>query len=137
MIFAAFVDGRVCATSPVVAHLCWLNKAQEMALSFRLVVRYVRVLVACAVLGIVKAPPPAATWVDAVAWNSDARNGEAAARGTTTPLRHATARVEAAVASTLARYDRASCEHAALAPAGARSIIVHDRLYMRHAALLC
>lgn len=102
-----------------------------MALT-RLVARYVRVLVACVALGMVAAPPPVATRVDAVTWIAGGRSAAIAARAShVRPVR--------AVAS--ARVHGAQTHDAVLGasrpPAAARTIVVHRRIYLRHASLLC
>ncbi len=99
----------------------------------RLFARYVRVLVACVALGVLAAPPPVATQVDAVTWIASARTGAVGAR---TVVRARASRTfaslrarAAAILDATARVERQ--------PAGVRSAVVRRRIYLRHAALLC
>ena len=95
-----------------------------------LLLRYLRMLVACAVLGVLPARANAPVSIDTVAW-----------------VAPTIARADAREAR---REDTARAAHAALsprippvlrvvhrAPPRARVLVVHRRLYLKHAALLC
>jgi hypothetical protein len=93
--------------------------------------RSLRLLVACLALGVLASSAPAAppSCVDAVAWTASAP----------------AATEEAALESADAELPRCSqpappaLDHDAASsyPPGARLVVVHHRVYLRHAALLC
>jgi hypothetical protein len=99
----------------------------------RLFARFLRVVVACVVLGVVGAgSAPALASVDVAGWVAGASNGRAAEPG----------KGEEAPAPELAQSPLSAPapgerREASTFPAGARAVVVSARLYLRHAALLC
>jgi hypothetical protein len=105
----------------------------RMRPTLRQLLRLVRVVLACLVLGVVASPAsarPACT--DAVAWVGSASVAAGAhdvAPASSAPAaRVATHAPLTAVAPPSAVTSR---------PAGVRDVVVHRRVYLRHAALLC
>jgi hypothetical protein len=106
----------------------------------RLLLRAVRVLVACLVLGVVAAPwTAAAARLDTVVCvasplrASSADSRRVAARSVVT---RGSARAPAGIVSALLRDPRPALRLVARTPAGARDVVVRRRVYLHHAALL-
>jgi hypothetical protein len=111
-----------------------------MALRLRLVVRYLRMLIACAVLGVLAPPPaPAAACVDTVTWVTRVAVAGATDRS---PSTRAHGIERDAPQPRAAHVDPRSSSPAlwparVAPPPGARAIVVHRRVYLRNASLLC
>ncbi|SRR5258708_38290028 len=99
--------------------------------------RLLRVLLACAVLGVVApAPARAAVTVDAFAWIAGvAREAAAASQAPGARLAARSSVIEGAGADAPRRIDDPAL--AAARPAGARALVVRERIYLEHASILC
>ena len=107
-----------------------------MALYLRFVLRRLRVVIACVILGVLSPLPLASAHVDAIAYAMSATHTTAKE-----PPRHK--RVQERIRETrfkaatpLPRHSRTSRSCRAR-PAGARAIVVQRRMYLRNSALLC
>jgi hypothetical protein len=96
-----------------------------MCLRLRLVLRFARVLVACVALGVVAGPRSApVALLDTVAWIATTTQAETASERRSTDRTARPARP-------------AAPRRASPPPAGAREVVVHSRIYILQAALLC
>jgi hypothetical protein len=106
-----------------------------MPARLRLLLRAVRVLVACLVLGLVAAPATAAPAVaagDAIPWVAGASCAEASPRAPVARRRAARAPISAAPRSD----PRAARHRVVRRSARARDVVVRHRVYLRNASLL-
>ena len=113
-----------------------MNNTPCVALYSRFVLRRLRVVIACVILGVLTPLPSASPYVDAIAYAKSATDP-----ATKEPPKHKRVRevireTRFKVAAPLPRHRRAprGCR---AHPPGARAIVVQHRVYLRNAALLC
>jgi hypothetical protein len=110
-----------------------------MALSSRFVLRRLRVVIACVMLGVLAPLPSASACVDSVVLVASAIDSAAKERPKPKHAGELSREATRFNRAALAPSPRNKCETRGcrIRPPGARAVVVQHRLYMRHAALLC
>jgi hypothetical protein len=107
-----------------------------MTLSSRFVLRRLRVVIACVILGVLAPLPSASAYVDTIAYATSVPETAANERPKHKRVRERIRETPFKAAAPSPRNRHASRGYRARPP-GARTIVVQHRVYLRNAALLC